>query len=235
MALIPTFCSGTGDSLGAGTAAVGGIFPSIHPAFRTQVAGLKYFPPPPRYGDIQFPERPKLKFVDKVPQIPANIRPPKMQKRLDFMRGPELVHNFLIHQQYGIIALHGGRMKWGHFEMVRLTLGRRIDGQGQRMGGGKGAIDHYVTPVKAERVIVEVAGVCEFDEVKPMLEEVAHKLPFAAKVVSHKSMLKEKEEEQLKEKLNTNPFTFEYVIRNKMGGSHNWISPYDKKWFGKYQ
>lgn len=53
--------------------------------------------------------------------------------------------------------------------MIRLTIGRKIDptrmfaiwrvdapwqpctrkGQGHRMGGGKGSIDHYVTPVKA--------------------------------------------------------------------------------------
>lgn len=33
------------------------------------------------------------------------------------------------------------------------------------MGGGKGPIDHYVTPVKAGRVILEVAGHCEFFEV----------------------------------------------------------------------
>lgn len=38
-------------------------------------------------------------------------------------------------------------------------------GQGQRMGGGKGAIDHYVTPVRAGRVIIEVGGTCEFQEV----------------------------------------------------------------------
>lgn len=65
-------------------------------------------------------------------------------------------------------ALGGGRLKFGHFEMMRLTVGRKLDldrmfavwrvdapwqpltkkGQGQRMGGGKGAIDHYCTPVK---------------------------------------------------------------------------------------
>lgn len=33
------------------------------------------------------------------------------------------------------------------------------------MGGGKGSIDHYVTPVKAGRVIIEVGGYCEFFEV----------------------------------------------------------------------
>lgn len=29
---------------------------------------------------------------------------------------------------------------------------------GKRMGGGKGATHHYVTPVKAERIIVELGG-----------------------------------------------------------------------------
>lgn len=38
-------------------------------------------------------------------------------------------------------------------------------GQGQRMGGGKGAIDHYVTPIRAGRIIVEMGGKCEFEEV----------------------------------------------------------------------
>lgn len=106
--------------------------------------------------------------MDKVPQYPSGIRPPRMQKRLRLMRGPEPVHNFLLHKQYGIMALTGGRIKWGHIEVIRLTIGRNIDsnrmfaiwridppwqpltkkGQGMRMGGGKGAIDHYVTPVK---------------------------------------------------------------------------------------
>lgn len=42
-------------------------------------------------------------------------------------------------------------------------------GQGQRMGGGKGPIDHYVTPVKAGRVIVEVGGHAEYQEVSKII------------------------------------------------------------------
>lgn len=42
--------------------------------------------------------------MDKVPQYPPNIRPPKMQKKLRFMRGPEPLHNFLLHKQYGIMV-----------------------------------------------------------------------------------------------------------------------------------
>lgn len=42
--------------------------------------------------------------MDKVPQFHSTIRPPKMQKNLRLMRGPELVHNTLIHKQYGIMV-----------------------------------------------------------------------------------------------------------------------------------
>ena len=99
-------------------------------------------------------------------------------------------------------ALGGGYLHWGHLEMMRLTINRRMDprttfarwrifspykpitrkGLGQRMGGGKGAIDHYVTPVKYGRLIVEVGGRLELGEVEPILKEVAKKLPFPAKV-----------------------------------------------------
>jgi len=40
-----------------------------------------------------------------------------------------------------------------------------LQGQGQRMGGGKGNIDHYVTPVRSGRIIIEIAGHCEYLEV----------------------------------------------------------------------
>lgn len=218
------------------------------------VAGITYFPSPPTYNHVEFPEKTKLKYVEKVPQMHGNVRPPKMTKSLKFMRGPEEVHNFLLHQQFGIIALTGGRMKWGHFEMVRLGILRKMDqnrmfalwridapwqpvtkkGQGQRMGGGKGPIDHYVTPVKARRVILEMGGKCEFIEVKPILELVAHKLPFAAKVVSQQMLEEMAKEEERLEQENLNPYTFKYVVQNSLGGCHNWISPYDRRWFGKY-
>lgn len=41
-------------------------------------------------------------------------------------------------------------------------------GLGVRMGSGKGSIDHYATPIKAGRVILEVAGRCEYAEVNYM-------------------------------------------------------------------
>jgi len=77
----------------------------------------------------------------------------------------------------------------GHFEMIRIGINKKLEqsqmfavwrieppwkpvsrkGIGHKMGGGKGSVDHYVTPVKAGRIIIEVAGECEFSEVFWML------------------------------------------------------------------
>ncbi|KXJ80812.1 hypothetical protein RP20_CCG023161 [Aedes albopictus] len=219
-----------------------------------QIATLKHFAPPIEYKNVVMPDRPKLRFMDKVPILPTNMKAPKMQKKLKFMRGPEMVHNTLLYKQYGIVATGGGRLRWGHFEMMRLGIGRKMDinrmfaiwrvdapwqpitkkGQGQRMGGGKSAIDHYVTPIKSGRVIVEMAGKCEFAEVKPILETVCHKLPFKAMVVSQEMLEEMQAEEERLKRENLNPYTFKYIIQNNLGGCHKWLSPVDHKWFGKY-
>jgi len=219
-----------------------------------QSRGLRKLVLPPSYEGVEYPERVKLKFVERTPQYPPGLRPPKMQKSLRFMRGPEEIHTSLIHKQYGIIALQPGRMRYGHFEMVRLTIGRRMEadrmfaiwrmdppwqpitkkGQGKRMGGGKGPIDHYITPIKYGRVVVEMGGHCEFDEVKPILDEVAHKLPFKAMAVSEKILEEMRQKEKFQEENDINPFSFKYVVKNNMGKSHLWVSPNDRKYFGKH-
>lgn len=53
---------------------------------------------------IEMPENPKPSYFDRVPIFPPGVRPPKMQKRLKYMRGREPVHNTLIHKQYGIVV-----------------------------------------------------------------------------------------------------------------------------------
>ncbi|XP_063360043.1 large ribosomal subunit protein uL16m [Cydia amplana] len=220
----------------------------------TCVAGIKYFPPPKNYDDIEIPERQRLRPLDKVPTYPANLKPPKMQKRLRYMRGPELLHNTLQLKQYGVIATGGGRMRHEHFEMARLVVARKLDmkrmyaiwridppwqpvtkkGQGQRMGGGKGAIDHYVTPIKAGRVILEVAGKCEYQEVWQMLKIVAERLPFQAEAVSQEIMEKKADNEKWQEENNQNKYTMKYVIQNNMGGCHRMLSPFDHYWYGRH-
>lgn len=177
-----------------------------------------------------------------------------MQKRIGLMRGPELVHNFLIHKQYGVIAEQGGRIMHNHFEMIRMRVGRFIDdsrmfciwrvpapwqpltkkGIGVRMGRGKGSIDRYATPVKAGRVILEIAGQCEYEEVKKILDHVAVSLPFKAIAVSQEMLDQMEEQRKENEAKNLNPYNMQYVIQNNLGGCHNWLKRIDHKHFGKY-
>ncbi|XP_066561918.1 large ribosomal subunit protein uL16m isoform X2 [Amia ocellicauda] len=214
-------------------------------------AGLKTFDPPPDFSDVVLPERTKLKFVNKIPNLK---RAKKEMKKLRDIQGPAQAANTFTRGQYGIVALGGGYLHWGHFEMMRLTINRRIDprttfacwrvnapykpitrkGLGQRMGGGKGAIDHYVTPVRCGRLVLELGGHCELDEVKPVLTEVAKKLPFPAKVVSRESLAAMQQEERDRELSNQNPWTFQRVAMSNMLGIRKVLSPFDLRHGGKY-
>lgn len=49
-----------------------------------------------------------------------------------------------------------------------------------RMGGGKGAVDHFIAEVKAGTVMFEIGGVSETDA-KEALRLAAHKLPVKTK------------------------------------------------------
>ncbi len=52
-----------------------------------------------------------------------------------------------------------------------------------RMGGGKGAVDHWVAVVKRGRILFEVRGIRE-EDAKEALRLAAHKLPIETKFVA---------------------------------------------------
>lgn len=217
-------------------------------------AGVKSFARPILNTDVEFPAHAKLKVVSKVPQLPPNARPYKMQKKLRLMRGPELYHNTLLHKQFGVIATGGGRLTYNNFEMIRFTLIRNVDynvtfalwrvaepwkpitkkSPGSRMGAGKGNIDQWVTPVKAGQVIFEVGGNIEFFEVKKVLHNIASRLPFSAMVVTQEKMERMERQKKQLEETNLNPYSWKYIIQNDLLGSHKWISKYDRQWFNEY-
>ncbi|KAM3913829.1 large ribosomal subunit protein uL16m [Leptodactylus fuscus] len=214
-------------------------------------AGLRSYEPPPDFTGVSMKERPKLRFMNKVPDV---VKVTKVSKNLKDIRGPAQKGREFQEGQYGILALGGGYLHWGHFEMMRLTLNRKFDprttfsnwlieapskpitrkGLGQRMGGGKGAVDHYVTPVKADQLIVEVGGHCEFAEVLPVLTQVAKKLPFPAKAVSRESLRQLQEELEERQRNNQNPWTFERLVSRNMMGCRKYLSPYDLHYKGRY-
>ncbi len=52
-----------------------------------------------------------------------------------------------------------------------------------RMGGGKGAVDHFVAVIKPGRMLFEIAGV-EEDSAREAMRLAAHKLPIRTRFVS---------------------------------------------------
>lgn len=96
-------------------------------------------------ADVVFPENRKLPILDQAPNF-GNIKPQKVSRRLTDMQGPELVHNTLMYNQYGVIvscqapssaavmyiifclqALSGGQLKPGHINMIRQTINKGLD------------------------------------------------------------------------------------------------------------
>lgn len=210
----------------------------------------------PVFDNVNFPTKHRLPIYPKAPSVFQQIgaKPPKEIRNLYKMQGEEIVHNKLQLEQFGIVAIGGGLLESRHFDMMRHDIGRflepekcfaiyRVDppykprtnrGVGRKLGGGKGSIHHYVTPIKAGRVIVEVAGNVLWDEVQPWLARVAGKMPFQAMAVSQKLMEKLDAEEKRLEEANENPYTFEWLVRNNMFDCQRYISPRDKMWFGKF-
>ncbi|XP_072321589.1 large ribosomal subunit protein uL16m [Eucyclogobius newberryi] len=214
-------------------------------------AGLKTYEIPPDFSDAFLPEKPKLKFLNKVPNFK---KAKKEMKKLRDIQGPAKAANTFTTGKYGIVALGGGYLHWGHMEMMRLTINRKMDpktmyarwrinapykpvtrkGLGQRMGGGKGAIDHYVTPVKYGRLIVEVGGKIELGEVEHILIEVAKKLPFPAKVMSRENLEAMHKEQAEREENNQNPWTFKDIARGNMMGLRKVLSPFEIRNNGRF-
>ncbi|KAM6942852.1 large ribosomal subunit protein uL16m [Xenentodon cancila] len=214
-------------------------------------AGTKTFKIPPDYSDVVIPVKSKLKFLNKVPNFK---KAKKGRKKLWDIQGPARTANTFVTGQYAIVAMGGGYLHWGHFEMMRLTINRKMNsrttftrwrinapykpitrkGLGQRMGGGKGAIDHYVTPVRCGRLIVEVGGKVELGEVEPLLTEVAKKLPFPAKVMSRESLAAFQKMQSDMEQNNQNPWTFKRIAQGNMLGIRKVLSPFDLRNHGRF-
>lgn len=104
------------------------------------------------------------------------------------------------------------------------------------MGGGKGEITHYVTPVKAGRVILEVGGRIEFEEILPHLQAVAEKLPFAAIAIDHQGLNDLRDKLSKLAEKNVNPVTYKRVVERNMVNIRDcqMSNEYDQFWFGKY-
>jgi large subunit ribosomal protein L16 len=101
---------------------------------------------------------------------------------------------------YGLVALAPGYITARQIESIRVAISRKMKKEGEsffrifpskpmtkkpaevRMGGGKGAPEFWVAPVKRGRIVVEVAGV-DLDFAKDVLRQVSYRLPIATRFV----------------------------------------------------
>uniref|UniRef100_A0A6B2FDV6 Large ribosomal subunit protein uL16m n=2 Tax=Bothriechis TaxID=44726 RepID=A0A6B2FDV6_BOTNI len=225
--------------------------PSGFGGIKILTAGYRKYDPLPDYTGIIIPEKPKLKMVERGPNL---IRVRREPRNLRDIRGPSTEATEFTEGKFGIVAMDGGYLRWIHFEVMRLSINRHMNpktmfavwrvpapykpitrkGLGHRMGGGKGAIDHYVTAVKSGRLIVEIGGHCEYVEVKHFLTQVSKKLPFKAHAVSKETLQEMRDREEERRHNNQNPWTFERIITSNMLGIRKYLSPNDLMYKGRY-
>ncbi|XP_003746522.1 39S ribosomal protein L16, mitochondrial [Galendromus occidentalis] len=227
-------------------------------AFNSQISNVRYlkrWKVPERFENVNIEanER-RLAMLERQPIYPPGVRPMKVPKELCHMKGPETVNNTLLYKQYGVMTLCGGWLRTGVIEMMRLTLNKKLDlttsfaawridppykpltkkGIGKRMGKGKGAIDQYVVPVKAGRILFEVGGTIDFLEIEPVLQEICYKLSVDAIPVSQQILENIEAHYEKLERRNINPFSLKQVIDHNMHGSDKWVTKIEKKYYGDY-
>ncbi len=101
---------------------------------------------------------------------------------------------------FGLKAMESRWIKANQIEAARRVLLRELKGKGKiwirifpqkpitfkgnevGMGGGKGAVDHYVFPIKPGRVIFELDGIPKEVAIEA-LKEASHKLPIKTRII----------------------------------------------------
>ncbi len=107
--------------------------------------------------------------------------------------------------EYGLQALEPCWMTSRQIEAARRAIVRHVKRGGKlwirvfpdkpvtakpaetRMGGGKGAVDHWVAVVKPGRVIFEISGIQE-DAAREAMRLASHKLPIRTRFLSRQEM-----------------------------------------------
>jgi large subunit ribosomal protein L16 len=102
--------------------------------------------------------------------------------------------------EFGLQAVEPGWLTAQQIESVRLTMARKLKKVGKmflrvfpdkpitkkpaetRMGKGKGPVDKWVSVVKRDRVICEIAGLGEV-EARDLLRQAAYKLPMKTRFI----------------------------------------------------
>lgn len=122
------------------------------------------------------------------------------------MRGEAQRGSQLAFGDYALKAEGCGRMTSQQIEAARIAINRKVKRGGQlwirvfpdksitkkpaetRMGGGKGAPDHWAAVINPGRILYELKGVPE-DVAKEALRLASYKLPFPTKIIARSSTI----------------------------------------------
>jgi large subunit ribosomal protein L16 len=122
------------------------------------------------------------------------------------MKGRAGRGNTLSFGEFGLQALEPCWMTSRQIEAARRAIVRHVKRGGKlwirvfpdkpvtskpaetRMGGGKGAVDHWVAVVRPGRMIFEIAGVPE-EAAREAMRLASHKLPIKTRFVSRQDMV----------------------------------------------
>ncbi len=133
--------------------------------------------------------------------IPKKVKHRKWQKGRGLGRVVETRGLRLAYGQYGLKALESARLNSRQIESARRTITHHIKREGRlwirvfpdkpitkrppevTMGGGKGAVDHYVVQVRPGRIIFEMDAATP-EVAREALRLAGHKLPFKTRIVA---------------------------------------------------
>ncbi|KAI6177128.1 Ribosomal-L16 domain-containing protein [Aphelenchoides bicaudatus] len=192
----------------------------IYQTSKRLISDFKRYSFPTTFENVVFPPDGQM----KLPQLPmeptydlaAGERKYKATERMVEARGVEEVHTSLIHKQYGLAATRINKnLATNQFAIWRVPapwLPRTKKAQGVKLGGGKGSIHHYVTPVRAKRIILEVGGYITRDEAYGYLAHFSAFIPFPVEFVSEEILQERLEYEREVKLYNQNRFDWDFVI-----------------------
>ncbi|CAD5216937.1 unnamed protein product [Bursaphelenchus okinawaensis] len=205
------------------------------------------FPP---NGEMKLPVMPTEPFFD--PELGEEKY--KTTRRMIEVRGVEPIHNTLIHKQFGLAAVSGGFLRPIDFKFLQTRINKNLmknqfavwrvpapwlprtrKPQGTKLGGGKGQLKNYVTPVRAERIILELGGYMTELEARAYVTYMTDFLPVPVRFVSEDMMAAERQQQEDIKKYNKNPWNWEKMIDYNMQNCRSWLTQYDIMWKGKYK
>ena len=133
--------------------------------------------------------------------MPKRVKYRKTHRGKVFGRGLEVRGTTIAFGEYGLKALEPAWITARQLEAARITISRFFKQGGKiwmrifpdksitkkpaetRMGKGKGDLDHWVAPIRAGRMLLEIGGI-SYEDAREALRLASHKFPVKTKFLT---------------------------------------------------